>query len=228
MARKLASTYSYPAELVWAAAAAAHRVVGGYTKGSWQQAEIGSSDNKQSPDKPLAVAVVQSNRTIMEKFIAEKSVTDADLEEGEKIRKFFQGLTFQILKGKVLSDFDNNALAISCRETITSNYELAVIASLPAGYERGQKRANIQGRINFAKGGFIAKVGDKITLNIEVLKSVYSQQWGVFYSTAITDNDQAIFFSYKTELDAGAFIKISCTVKAHRDNLTQLNRVKIL
>lgn len=227
MARTLASTFSYPSELVWAAAVAAHRVVGGYIKvGSPIGTE--SSDDKPSPAKPLAVAVVQSNRTLMEKFIAEKSVTDADLEEGEKIRKFFQGLTFQILKGKVLSDFDNNALAISCREIITSNYELAVIASLPAGYERGQKRANIQGRIDFAKGGFIAKVADKITLNIEVLKSVYSQQWGVFYSTAITDNDQAIFFSYKTELTAGAFIKISGTVKSHRDNLTQLNRVKIV
>jgi hypothetical protein len=42
------------------------------------------------------------------------------------------------------------------------------------------------------------------------------------------DNDQAIFFSYKTELEAGALIKISGTVKAHRDNVTQLNRVKIL
>jgi hypothetical protein len=204
------SSFSYPAALVWAAACAAQRVNGGYVK-------VGSGPAEQ-----------MHNRMLMESFITDQSVTDADRAEGEKVRKFYQALTFQILKGKLLSSFDNNALALSNREEITSNYEIAVIASLPDGYERGQKRMSVQTRIDFAKGGFIARVGEKVTANIEVLRSAYSQQWNVYFVTAITDQDQAIFFSFKSALEAGANVKIAGTIKAHRDNQTQLNRVKVL
>ena len=41
--------------------------------------------------------------------------------------------------------------------------DFSIIASLPATYERSAKRDEVQNRIQWAQGGFIGKVGDKVT-----------------------------------------------------------------
>lgn len=149
-----------------------------------------------------------------------------DHEKGAKVRRYFQALTFKILQGKVLNDFDSYALSLSNLEELGSYYELAVVASFPASYDRGVKRDNVENRVKFAAGGFIGSIGDKISIQVEVLRTFYSQQWNTHYVTAITDEDQALFFSFKEGLDPGIYTIVG-TVKSHRDNQTQLNRVKI-
>jgi hypothetical protein len=119
-------------------------------------------------------------------------------------------------------------MLLANRDVITSNYDLAVICSLPSCYERGVKRQTVDQRISFSTGGFIGAVGNKISIAIEVLKSVYSQKWGTHYITGITSDDQVVFFAYKSELPIGKMFDIYGTVKSHRDNTTQLNRVKIV
>jgi predicted acetyltransferase len=69
---------------------------------------------------------------------------------------------------------------------------------------------------------------DRVTADIEVLKCVYSQKWGVYFVTAITDNDQSIFFSYKQDLTYGSKLSIKGTVKRQDNNQTQLNRVQVI
>ena len=113
-------------------------------------------------------------------------------------------------------------------ETIDTNYDVAVLTSLPSGYERGMKRQTVEQRIAFAKGGLIGRVGDKVSLSIEVIKTIFSQQWNTHYSSGITSDDQVVFFAYKQQLEVGKMVDLHGTVKAHRDNTTQLNRVKIL
>jgi hypothetical protein len=53
-------------------------------------------------------------------------------------------------------------------------------------------------------------------------------KWNTNYVTGITTNDQVVFFAYKEALDIGKVLNINGTVKAHRDNSTQLNRVKVI
>jgi hypothetical protein len=48
------------------------------------------------------------------------------------------------------------------------------------------------------------------------------------FVTGITSDDQVVFFAYKSELPVGKMFDIYGTVKAQRDNTTQLNRVKVL
>jgi hypothetical protein len=119
-------------------------------------------------------------------------------------------------------------MLIANRDVITGNYDVAVIASLPSCYERGVVRQSADQRINFATGGFIGKANDKVTASIEVLKSVFSMKWNTNYVTGITIDDQVVFFAYKEALDIGKVLDIQGTVKAHRDNSTQLNRVKVI
>ena len=211
MARYQKPVLNFNADDVWSAACAAQRMNGNYIKA-------------------IAPGVEQqTNRQIVENLLTDTfSITDEDREQGKKVRAFYQALTFKILQGKHLNEFDNNAMVISNRDVITNNYDLAVIASLPSCYERGVVRQSADQRINFATGGFIGKVGDKIKLEIEVIKCTYSQMYNVFFVTGISTNDQPVFFSYKEKVPTGDTMNIAGTVKAHRDNITQLNRVKVI
>ena len=199
------------ADIVWGAACQAYRLNQGYIK--------------VSEDAPAG----QTNRNLVMQFIADPTmITPDDIEQGKLVRKYFQGYTFKILKGIKLSEFNNTAMLIANRDTIDTNYDLAVITSLPATYEREMKRQTVDQRINFAKGGLVGRVSEKVSVSIEVLKSFYSQQWNTNYITGITSDDQVLFFAYKQQLEVGKMYDLYGTVKAHRDNTTQLNRVKVI
>jgi hypothetical protein len=199
------------ADIVWGAACQAQRLNQGYIK--------------VSEDAPTG----QTNRNLVTQYLADTSkITDEDREQGKLVRKFYQGYTFKILKGIKLSEFDNLAMLLSNRDTIDTNYDVAVITSLPSSYERGMKRRSVEERISFARGGLIGRVSEKVSPTIEVLKSFYSQQWNTNYVTGITSDDQVLFFAFKQPLEVGKMYDLYGTVKAHRDNVTQLNRVKIL
>ena len=204
------------ADDVWAAACQAQRTNGAYVKLS-VLTEDDKSQNKLS------------NRQIVESLLVDTTlITDESREEGKKVRAFYQAFTFKILQGKQLSEFDNNAMLIANREVITGTYDLAVIASLPSCYERGVKRQTVDQRVNFATGGLIGTVGNKVSTSVEVLRSAFSQTYNVNFITGITSDDQVVFFAYKSELEVGKMYDIYGTVKGHRDNTTQLNRVKVI
>lgn len=231
--RKFANSYAttrsvsarYSVSDVWAAACAAHRVNGGYFKEvAYKWDEVASVQR----------IVKRKNRDIMMEFLADPTrLTVDDVERGEHCRNFLQNdLTFRTLKNKT-GEFDTairKVLAVTDQfDSYHHKYELAIVACLPQSVERSEVRQNSENRVKFATGGFVGEVGDKVDLNnAEVLNSNYSQQYGVYWVRAITEADQAIFFSSKEAYDPGTHLTIKGTVKAHKDNLTQLNRVKVL
>ncbi len=204
------------ADDVWAAACQAQRTNGQYIKLS-VLTEDDKSQNKLS------------NRQIVESLLVDTTlITDESREEGKQVRAFYQAFTFKILQGKQLSEFDNNAMLIANRDVITGTYDLAVIASLPSCYERGVKRQTVDQRVNFATGGLIGQVGNKVSTSVEILRSAFSHTYNVNFITGINSDDQVVFFAYKKELEVGKMYDIYGTVKGHRDNTTQLNRVKVI
>jgi catabolite regulation protein CreA len=216
MARYQKPVLNIPAENVWGAACQAQRINGAYVKLS-VLTEADKTENKLS------------NRQLVESFMVDPSlITEEDMEQGKKVRAFYQAFTFKILQGKRLNEFDNTAMLLANRDVITGSYDVAVIASLPSCYERGVVRQTADQRVNFATGGFIGSIGGKVSVAIEVLKSIYSQKWMTHYVTGITSDDQVVFFAYKSELPIGKMYDIYGTVKAHRDTTTQLNRVKVI
>lgn len=208
---------NYNADDVWGAACAAQRINGAYVKLS-----ITSESDPTINQK--------SNRQIVHGFLADPfTITDEDREQGKKVRAFFQAFTFKILQGKALNEFNNTAMLIANRDVISSDYDVAVICSLPSSYERGVKQQTIDQRINFARGGYIGVVGNKVETTVEVVKCVYSEKWGTNFVTGINDKDQVVFFAYKNPLQIGNKVSIQGTVKSQRDpNTTQLNRVKVI
>jgi len=198
---------------VWGAAAAAQRINGSYIK--------------VPPADENSEYITETNRAIINNFLSDTSlISDADKEQGELIRNYYKGLTFKILQGVKLNDFDNTALAIANRDVIDSSYDIAVIASLPSCYVRAKSYDDANARVRDASG-HISTVGNKVTLDIEVMKCVYSHNYNVFFVTGLTNDNKAVFFSYRERIERGAKITVTGKVKAHRDDTTQLSHTKV-
>lgn len=209
MPRVTSRAVSFNADNVWAAACAAQRISGKYVK---------------YPDGEF-----KTNRSIVDSFLENPGLlTDIDREQGQVVRTYYKGLSFKILAGIKLNEFDHTALTISNRDVIESLYDIAVITSLPSCYDRSVKREDIESRIRNADGGFVASVGSKVRVTVEVIRTVFSQNYQCWFITGITKENQALFFSYRQQLEVGATVEVAGTVKAHRDNSTQLSRVKVI
>ena len=215
---------SYSISDVWAAACAADRVNGGYFK----------EDRFEYSDNQPPRLVNRRNRDVMMQFLSHPGqLLVEDVERGEQCREFLNSdLTFRTLQNKTTSfdDAVRKVLAIEERfDTQTDRYELAIVACLPASVDRSQARQTVDQRMQFARGGLIGTVGNKVVLkDVEILSANYSQQYNIYWIRGITDQDQVVMFSNKESFDAGSHLTIQGKVKAHRDNLTQLNYVKVL
>ena len=209
---------------VWGAACAAQRINGSYVK---------ETQHSFDEDTNTMVVVKQRNRDIMSDILANPAVlTVEDIAQGQECRKFLeQDITLRGLKGR-LTEFDtaiSKTVAVSEEfDTVTHKYELAVVASLPASHQRSLARQEVDSRVRQTAGGHVGAPDAKVDLDVEVVSANYSQSYGIFWVTAITQDNQAVFFSYRSKLITGAWIHIKGTVKAHRDGKTQLNRVKIV
>ena len=212
-----------PVATVWAAACAAQRINGRYIK----------QDEFDYPEGGQAVLTATASRTIMKELLANPDrLTAQDFEQGAECKTFLQNdITFRALKNK-LTEFDSATSKVLAVEenfdSVQHKYELAVIASLPASRTRALERQATDSRVRQATGAYVGAVGDKVALDVEVIKTNYSQQWNTWYATAITSDNRAVFFAFREQLTIGNSILIKGTVKAHRSGTTQLNRVKIV
>jgi len=211
---------NFPTDDVFAAACAAFRINGAYLK------------DTVFDDKGEVVSY--SNRTTLVRLLSENvdkinKITDEDRTQGKLVRQYYKGLTFKILGDKYVSDFDRTAIECASLEKIEGHLQVSVIASLPKCYIASKQRDNAEIKLLNATIEHIGKIGDRVTLGIEVVRSIYSRNYNRYYITAITDDNKTVFFSYSKAAKIGDKMKIKGTVKSHRDTAcTQLNRVKVI
>jgi|FreactcultureFD7_1027221.scaffolds.fasta_scaffold04878_11 hypothetical protein len=211
-----AAEISYNTDEVFAAACAAHRVNGGYLK-------IAKTDEEGNiTDLP--------NKNLISQFLEGKfDIRDEDRVLAEQVRTYVRGFTFKILQGKKLSDFQNTALELADSEEISGKYHLAIVSSLPEAYMRHKRIHDIEYRLRMVDG-IIDHTNKKIELNIEVVKCFYSENYGKYYVTAITDDNKAVFFGYQYKFDVGATVNIVCKFKEYREEekLNKITHVKLV
>jgi len=205
---------SYNTTDVFAAAAAAHRVNGGYLKYSETNDEAGTSKI--------------ANKILIRQFLdGNFDIREQDREVGEKVMQHCRSLTFKLLTDKRLSDFEQNMLSIVEKETVGSNFDIAIVSSLPAAYERTQIRNTVEVRLRETEC-LDGLVGDKVAISAEVVKCYFSDTWGTHFVTAITDDNKQVFFAYRNKLEIGSNFTAEGKIKSQRDNSTQLNYVKMV
>ena len=206
---------------VWGAACHAQRMNGAYIK----------EDEWELPSESATAVQLKrkSNRNIMMEALENLfMITDEDREAGAECLKFISNdMTFRALKNQ-LTDFDRSVMKITA---VTDRFfpqshrlELATVACLPNSHERALKRIAEQDRLN-QTAGYIGAVGDKVTINVDIVRCVFSQKWNTYYATGITANNETVFFAIREPLNTGTTLSFRGTVKAHRDGQTQLNRV---
>ena len=206
------------ADVVWAAAAYAHRENGGeyHKEEHWMM-------NATPPYR-----LHETNRTIMWRAIRDNTLlTEADYEFGRVVREWTQkDLMVKTLKGQ-LNDFDTALVASAQRDhfLMSDRYEISIVCSRPRAYEDTRQMEEAMEGISREP---LAAVGDRVDEPVTVVKCVFSQNYNVFFVTAVTESRHAVFFSYRERLNIGRQCHIRGTVKAHRENSTQLNRVRVL
>ena len=216
MARFTRPTYNVSD--VFAAASAAYRINGSYLKSD----DITFHENGGHTINKLA------NKTLVHQFLKGAfDLRDEDREMGEKVRQHCNGLSFKIITGKTLSEFEQAMLTIADKETTDSNYDIAVVASLPASYERAQARIQQDAMLREKGGTLTDAVGDKVELDIEVVRCNYSNNWDTHFVTATVDN-AVVFFASRNKLELGSKLRIKGKVKAHKEDRTQLSHVKFV
>ena len=208
---------TYPADIVWGAAAGAQRINGAYIK----ETRVDIDGNVE----------VTANKELVKSLLLDTSkITDSDRELGSKARQYLTyAYTVKNLKGQPLNDFERTAQKTAALNEFTNKdrLELAVVGSLISAYERAQRQDAVMSRLD-RSAPKLGQPGDKITVDLEVTKSNFSINYGVYFITGITDLGQMVFFSHRASAEIGSRITAMGTIKAPRDDATQLNRTKFL
>jgi hypothetical protein len=169
-----------------------------------------------------------TNKALTLQAIAgELEITQADREQAQLVMTYISGFTMDLLAGKQLSEFNLKALSLASQEEITVK-DIGWVAYLPVMFDRGQSNQAVQDRLFSTVPQHLGKVGDKIEVTVEVVKTFHSFKYNCWFITAVTDTNHAVFFSKSTDPYAvGQTVRIRGTVKAHRDEWqTQLSRTK--
>lgn len=210
------------AEVIWAAAAYADRMNGGeYRK---------EPEYLVREDGTLTDQVVREpNRLYMWQAInGRELITDADRDVGQQARDWLRkSLVMKGLRGN-MSEFDTAlSRAVEMDEFLTGSdrYEIALVASQIRAWREGTRMESVMDDVVRTP---VAAVGERVQASCQVVKSVFSTNYNVYFITAKTDANQLVFFSYRKGLAVGERISIKGHVKAHRPDATQLNRVRIV
>jgi tellurite resistance protein len=202
------------ADLMWAAACTAYRVNNGYYK---------------QPELVGDQVVRPTNRDLVEQALANATlITDADRAMGADCRRHMAAaVTMQALRTE-LNEWARVTAQVCSLDAITSRYDMAVITAMPHSYARQLRKESVDARLACCNEGAVGNTGAKIELNIEVMRSNYSEKFNTWFVSAITDTNYSVFFSYRESLTPETHVTIRGTVKRHTDRATQLNRVKLI
>tara|TARA_R110000751_G_scaffold212716_2_gene316291 strand:- start:1167 stop:1841 length:675 start_codon:yes stop_codon:yes gene_type:complete len=212
---------NYSANDVWAASAKAYLMNGKtYIKANEKTDEV-------TPNRDIMKQLLDDNL---------KGVDATTKTLGENVRQHYKALTFKVLNGAWMSDFDKSAMALADKDTITNFMDFGMIASLPKAYDRAIVKKGQEDRIaeESKTSTAIGKVKQRLELDVTVLRTFLSHKYNCYFITAKTSTDSVVFFASSTiHPKVDTELKIKGTVKGHRtddDGLvtTQLNRVKIM
>lgn len=206
---------TFPAEQVWAAAAAAYRLNGNkYLK---------ITTGKLSP-----------NKHFMKKLLFRpERILPQDYALAKEVRDYFQVDVFhRVIKGTILQSFLTEAFAATQAESITqSDANWNIIASLPNVFTNESKVAKwIEESEEYINNSTpYGTPGSEVSLAVKVLNSRYYKRYNNFAINAISEHGNLFFWFQHVPLEEGTTIQVTATVKTHYNGkTTQLYGVKVM
>ena len=208
------------ADQVWAFAVTADRI----NDGQYYKESQRSSDGQ--------CVIKEANKLMIRRWLTEGYCgedTEADWADGRTARAWHRGQLLMTALKRPLTEFEdtlNRAVSQDEFALEVNQLEFAIIASQIRSYRTG---AAHEQRMWGTDTSPVAAVGAKVEFQVEVIKSVYSLNYNTNYIRAVTvDTRKVVMFTYREGWDVGTVLTIKGTVKAHREDCTQLNRVRVL
>lgn len=210
----------FTADQVWGAAAAAHRINGGYLK-----------EDKWMMNATPPYLEKTANKSIVKKWLREQDfseITEEDYAAGRKYRDHFKGYTLLAIRG-ALNDFQQQAFKIATIETFTGRMmlEFAIVSCLPSVAERDQDRTELKKEI-YSSTQLQGVEGETIVGDMDVIACKWSNAYNKY---KVNGRMGESFVDFWTQWDlttkVGQAVRIKGKIKAQRgDKTTQLNYVK--
>jgi len=200
------------ADLAWSAACAAYRINGGYFK---------------EPETVGDQVIRPTNRAVVRQALDNPSlIDDVDRELAENCRRHLaSSVTMQALRSE-LGEWARITARVCELDTVTSLYDFSAITAMPHSDVKQLRKESVDARLARCDG-LSDQLGDKVELAVEIVRNNYSAKYNTWFVSAITKDNQAVYFAYREEIPSGTHAKICGTVKRHSDRSTQLNRVKL-
>lgn len=179
--------------------------------------------------KIAALGTQMTNREHMMQALAlPELITPVDRDAAAATLVHYRALAWRSLQVESLNSFERTVFEIIELEHTRSNHDLAIIAALPSCVERDRQRRAVESRIAWARGS-VGALGERPTLCVTVLQSVWSQQWGTTFVTAITAADGVVRWSTGKRVAVGAELTVRGTVRSvDARGVTKLARVTIV
>lgn len=158
-------------------------------------------------------------------------ISEQSIKDGMEVRAYLNGMMFKILAEEKIGEYFTKLIKLATDENLQlTNKNIHFIASAPSAVIREQLKDEMNREIKRASGGYIGSEGDKVQLNIKVLRSHYSEQWERHYVTGITTNDQVVSFSTKNKrlIVPNSVVSVKAIVFAHKiDEYTKQETTKL-
>lgn len=158
-------------------------------------------------------------------------ISEQSIKDGMEVRAYLNGMMFKILAEEKIGEYFTRLIRLATDENLQlTNKNIHFIASAPSAVIREQLKDEMNREIKRATGGYIGSEGDKVQLNIKILRSHYSEQWERNYITGITTNDQVVSFSTKNKrlIVPNSIVSVKAIVFAHNiDEYTKQETTKL-
>lgn len=158
-------------------------------------------------------------------------ISEQSIKDGMEVRAYLNGMMFKILAEEKIGEYFTRLIRLATDENLQlTNKNIHFIASAPSAVIREQLKDEMNREIKRATGGYIGSEGDKVQLNIKILRSHYSEQWERHYITGITTNDQIVSFSTKNKrlIVPNSVVSVKAIVFAHNiDEYTKQETTKL-
>lgn len=229
--KKMKNATTKPVDDVLAAAFAAYRINGEYTKNFVYEDYV-------TPDGDYIQTIKRkSNKVMVHEHMTSKTlmpITAEDIANVAKAREHFKKYTLRSLDTtNGLNDFEQSVYACITADTVSST-EFGIVAYIPALMEREIKDKEIKKIIknDYSASEHQGNLQEKITRTLTILNKRYLQNYDRFVYSAGDGANLYSFWHSSGVLNIDAEYEIEGKVKAHgtafkrKENETVLNYVK--
>lgn len=229
--RSDATDMTYPADMVWACAAHADRVNGGYRKTSGVSYDTNSDQIvEQTSNKHLMLRLLhQWHKNTLHKDV----VTEADYQAGQSAREFWQNQMLLLLDDRS-NEYQRVCTKAAHEESITSLLTLATIASAITAANRERRKAAVIDKKRSVHSEHVCAIKNNVVFDteFEVIDCRHINRIGANSVEAIANGNLYQWWS-NPYVEPGIYQYLKGRVKAHIEDfhtgqpVTQLNYVKV-